>query len=157
MLTDLCFDASFPAMKSLDLSSNKVAYFSTDTVNHLNRVYNSEETYLSINLLGNPLACDCRDQQAIDFVEWMLHPPNGLHFLLINDYTCTSPTAGVVSVANITRLQIVKWKKYCWPNVIEQWLKITFSCVSAITFVFSLIFLYNKRWLIKYKWFKFTK
>ena len=87
----------------------------------------------------------------------MLHPPNGLYFHLINDYTCTSPTAGLVGVANITQIQIVKWRKYCWPNVTEQWLKITFSCVSAITFVLSLIFLYNKRWLIKYKWFKFTE
>ena len=87
----------------------------------------------------------------------MINPPRRLHFLLLNNYTCTSPTAGLVSVANITQSQIAKWKKFCWPNIIEEWLVIIFSCVSAVIIVVSLIFLYHKRWLIKYKWFKFTK
>ena len=71
MLNDMCFDVPFQAVKYLDLSYNTLAYFYPETVNHLNNLYHSEsdDIYLNINLLGNPLACDCRVKNAINFIE----------------------------------------------------------------------------------------
>jgi predicted PurR-regulated permease PerM len=79
MLSDITFDLSqLPRLRLLDLSSNKITAFSSQTV--MDSISKSD---MIINLSNNILLCTC---QTYPFLKWM--STNIQHFYQPNTYMC---------------------------------------------------------------------
>ena len=87
LLTIVEFDIlKLKALKYLDLSGNQIQAFAESTRNNISLL--KEQTNISLNLLNNPLRCDCKTR---DFLQWMVKERKleKIRFPHFRDYACT--------------------------------------------------------------------
>nr|XP_022297528.1 toll-like receptor 13 [Crassostrea virginica]XP_022297529.1 toll-like receptor 13 [Crassostrea virginica] len=147
LLTTVEFDIlKLKALKYLDLSGNQIQAFAESTRNNISLL--KEETNISLNLLSNPLRCDCK---TLDFLQWMVKERKlgKIRFPHFRDYTCTKSSSDrkVLKFINI-EIQIEELIKQC-----SSYTTLVFIIASLIILFLAVLsagLIYRVRWKLRY-------
>ena len=112
------------SLEHLDLSHNKFRTISLATRLMLDdldeKLYQKKALHLSLNLLGNPLSCTCKDLQ---FIEWLT--VRKLNFTDRNLYTCTYRDGSLVKMSDKLFYDL---ESECND---DDWLTVSSACLAS--------------------------
>nr|XP_022298935.1 toll-like receptor 4 [Crassostrea virginica] len=147
LLTTVEFDIlKLKALQYLDLSGNQIQAFGESTRKNISHL--KEKTNISLNLMNNPLRCDCK---TLDFLQWMVKERKlgKIRFPRFRDYACTMSYSDrkVLKFINI-EIQIEELIKQC-----SSYTTLVFIIASLIILflvVLSAGLIYRVRWKLRY-------
>nr|XP_022302643.1 toll-like receptor 13 [Crassostrea virginica] len=147
LLTTVEFDIlKLKALKNLDLSGNQIQALAESTRNNISLL--KEQTNISLNLLNNPLRCDCK---TLDSLQWMVKERKlgKIRFPHFRDYACTKSSSDInVLKFTYVEIQIKELIKEC-----SSYTTLVFIIASSILLflvVLSAGLIYRVRWKLRY-------
>nr|XP_022299599.1 toll-like receptor 6 isoform X2 [Crassostrea virginica] len=125
---------------------NQIQTLAESTRNNISLL--KEQTNISLNLLNNPLRCDCK---TLDFLQWMVKERKlgKIRFPHFRDYACTKSSADrkVLKFTNI-EIQIEELIKQC-----SSYTTLVFIIASLIILFLAVLsagLIYRVRWKLRY-------
>nr|XP_022296915.1 toll-like receptor 13 isoform X2 [Crassostrea virginica] len=125
---------------------NQIQTLAESTRNNISLL--KEQTNISLNLLNNPLRCDCK---TLDFLQWMVKERKlgKIRFPHFRDYACTKSSSDrkVLKFTNI-EIQIEELIKQC-----SSYTTLVFIIASLIILFLAVLsagLIYRVRWKLRY-------
>ena len=126
-------------MRLLNVSGNKLTSLKYGFMQQLDK----HIANLSVDMTNNPFTCRCDD---IDFVTWV--QTTKVNLVRRDDYFCYHANMGQTSIVNVDTDTLCLT---CNPPIVRIVLGSSFGTLFLISLVLGIIFVYNKRWYLRYK------
>ena len=144
-------------LKFLDLSSNKIQCFYTQTMRDINTIIGytpvrrNVTITLEMNMIHNPFYCGC---SCLEFYQWMRNVRPYITYTDLGSYQCIFDNGRKANMSNLNLIVDILYS-HCTPTDRSPAMRMVITILTVYIFISTVTISFRFRYTLKYIWLKY--